>query len=350
MTELKHHEPGVYVGLPEDEYHADPAIGGSGFKSWVYDPIEWWWSSSHCRYNLPAKETDAMTLGDAIHKILLEGREAYDQFYHAKFNTDDYPYALKTSEDYADKLAEMGLKKSGSKDVRRERLIENGFEGQFIDDLIAEFDVAHEGKRFVSKQWIDRLSLYVAIRQKDPALIELFSEGVPEVSLFWNEGPIRCKCRLDWMRIDKTTDLKSYADYMSFTSKERRIKNITGNRYDLQEAHYSRGRRQCRDLPVFNIGGTDDQVAYVEKAIKHTAGFEFLFVKTTKAPRFTFLDAAVFREASQYDWSQAMQKLTQLYEHFGGVDNAWITVSDRHEVEFTEVPASFGLGTLGMVA
>lgn len=336
-------EPGIYIDLPEDVYHADPAIGGSSFKNWIDDPIEWWWQSAHNIFRPDPKSTDATEFGKCLHKIVLEGRNAFNALYSKSFDASAHIDALDTVDDYKAALRDMGERVGGNKDVLRDRLESNGFEGVFMEDLRAEFEDKHKDKIRISEAWYGRLALIMKVRECDPRLREIFSEGMPEVSVFWNEGPLRCCARYDWIKRGEIWDLKTYAGRTGKTNSERRIYNTISLRYDLQMAHYKRGHEvaKTQELPIY--GGTQEQRDYIKACFADIADFNFLFLKTTGAPQFTELSANVLEQSARSDWQRGMGRLRQLHEHFGGVSEPWIAHSDKQQVEFIDIPAWFGM-------
>jgi hypothetical protein len=38
---------GIYLNLPEDDYHADPALSASGIKKLLQSPADYWFTSVH---------------------------------------------------------------------------------------------------------------------------------------------------------------------------------------------------------------------------------------------------------------------------------------------------------------
>jgi hypothetical protein len=340
MTDLL--PDGVYIGLPEDDYHADPSLGGSALKGCVYDPSEFWWQSAHNPHRPERKESDALAFGKAVHTILLEGREAFEErFYSEGFNADDHPDALDTVEDIKAVLRERSLPLSGKKADLRARLVKDGFDGDFMDDLRDAFETTVEGKTHISEAWMHRLALFTAFREADAATSAIFSEGLPEVSVIWTEQGVRCSARFDWLRKEATWDVKTYSARPGQTAADAVRGSVFRYRYDLQEAHYRRARQMMKDLPIF--GGTDGQKDYVEQcAQRPDADFMFLFVKTNGAPVVTRLDAAILGDGAQYDRARLIQALSARIEQWG-LDDPWIEPSTDLKIEFTDVPAWLGL-------
>lgn len=356
-------EPGVYIGLCEDDYHADPSLGGSALKSCVYQPIEYWWQSAHNPHRPEPKETETKRFGRAVHAMMLEGRAAYeDRYYSEGFDPDAHPDALDTMDDMkaylrelkgmaseliADEpimsglVSDLDLRLGGNRDDLIERIRRADPDKPFLADARAAFEREHEGMTQISASWFRRLSIFVALRERDPKLVDLFSEGLPEVSVIWEESGLRCSARFDWLRADQTVDLKTFSARQGQTARDAIFNTIPRLRYDLQQAHYEEARRQLRSLPV--IGGTDAERDYIAKCAETpNAPFRFLFVKTSGAPTVRIVDADVFSDAAKYDRANLMQQLARHVEAYG-LDAPWVTGAEDLKVEFVDVPAWMGL-------
>jgi len=64
--------PGIYLGISNDDYHADPAIGSTGCKRLIHSPLEYWWNSPLNHDREETETTLAMRLGHAYHYKILE--------------------------------------------------------------------------------------------------------------------------------------------------------------------------------------------------------------------------------------------------------------------------------------
>ena len=85
------HTNGVYFGLPDDEYHADPAFGSSDMKKLAQNPASWWFGSAFNPNRETQDQTPSQFFGTALHKCILEGRLAFE----AKYAPADFPGNIK---------------------------------------------------------------------------------------------------------------------------------------------------------------------------------------------------------------------------------------------------------------
>src|ERR1700686_3130168 len=72
---------GIYIGLDADRYHEDDALGSSDIKRLRRGAFEYWWGSRLNPCRPEDDETEAQKVGTAYHKIILEGRQAFDALY-----------------------------------------------------------------------------------------------------------------------------------------------------------------------------------------------------------------------------------------------------------------------------
>lgn len=342
MTDSKTREPGIYIDLPEVEYFGDGSLGGSGFKDWLYETQEWWWASAH-NPNLAERETSAgLDFGTAVHCAVLEGLDVFLTRYSADaFDAADYPDAFTTSDTIKAELKARGLKQSGVKAEIMDRLREADPAVTFLDEIKGAWEAEREGVIILTKPALDKLTQFGMIVRADPKLKPIFREGLPEVSVFWNDGGLPCRARFDWMTAGATYDLKTYAGRQGDYKRDRIVRVIMDRRYDIQQAHYMAARAAMPNLPIH--GGTDEQRAYIAKcAANPYAPFRFLFAKTTGAPILTVVDAGAMVESAQMERANAMAKLKKYQDAFG-VDDPWLVPAEAMKIEFTDVPSWFGL-------
>lgn len=87
-----------------------------------------------------------------------------------------------------------------------------------------------------------------------------FTEGQAEVSFFWEQNGIMCKCRPDWLAPSIIYDFKSTRQ-----SLEDFHWDVRKYRYDVQHVHYLRGVEQHMPISTFKF-------VVVEKTVPHRVG------------------------------------------------------------------------------
>lgn len=385
--------PGVYIGMPEDQYFAKDAIGGSSLKNILFQPEEWWWSSPHNALRVERTEKDGLRFGKALHKAVLEGLPAYEGDYCLAFNPDNHPDAIKTSEDlieiidrhnednfdpdamvtaqgFRDKLRDHGAKISGPKAELEARLLTIDPDAnictftplsttgpkatlieavlaiqddvQIMDQLRAEHVEHNQGREFISPAWDAAIRMLHGIAHMDPSISKIVKGGLSEISVFWVEEGVPCRARFDKIRRACTFDLKSASMRPGQSMRQGMVRAVMNYRYDLQEAHYRAARAAMKGLPVH--GGSDGERAYLQACIDEpNPDFKFLFCKSVGAPIFTETSLPpMVIEAAQDERIMALRKWKEYYDVFG-LDRPWVVESQDTPIEIVDFPAYFGI-------
>lgn len=195
---------GLHEGISNDEYHSSPGINSSslkpGLKSMqLYDET--------ARGNIPFKETPAMRLGTAVHKLTLE--------------------AL----DFSVEIA-VSKKFGTSKAAKQEKM---------------EFYADNKGKTIINTDDYDRCRGMRDSLLLLPEIEVIFQSGRPELSGYYlDHAPARnestymlCKYRPDWRTDWCIPDVKSTID----VSPQAFSKTIHNLGYHVSAAHYLEGDR-----------------------------------------------------------------------------------------------------------
>lgn len=225
-------QPGLY-DLPEDAYHADPCLVPSlsssiGKKLINETPRHAW--AAHPRLNpiFEREEKAAFDLGKAAHKLMLgKGAEL------AVIPFDDY-------------------RKKEAKGLRDDAYAA----GQI--PLLAEQMRAVEAMVAAGR---DQLKDHEDASQA-------FSNGKPEVTLIWQEGPVWCRAMLDWMPNEgrRFWDYKSTGQSANPDTYGRTMFNLG---YDFQAAFYRRGIRKVLGVadPIFEFVVQENQPPFALSVI-----------------------------------------------------------------------------------
>ena len=340
--------PGIYIGLPEEDYFPDRSIGGSAIKDFLSSTEEWWWGSGFNTLDPRVDVGSSSTRrGNLVHCLMLEGLATYEARYAVEFDNRAARAlgALDTATDLRLELERLGgvAPKSAKKSDLVKAVLALNPDARILAHLQAEHAASLPGKTLVPATWDSHARVAHRIAQHDPLIREIFSEGLPEVSVFWrNARGVPCRARIDWLRRDKTVDLKTYDDRSTGRHREGAwVSAIKARRYDLQEAHYREARAMMPKLEIY--GGTHEQRAYVlECATFPDPAFTFVFAKTAGAPHVeeVWLEHTLVR-AAQSDRDAALDRWADYYAAFG-LDKPWFTTSSGTELNATDFPAYFG--------
>lgn len=238
------HAEGVYFGLSDVEYHADPALGSTDIRCLMRSPADYWWQSAMNPLCPEDNDTPARLWGRAFHKLVLEGRDAFERAYAGEPNKSDYPEALVTVEDLKGALHEAGVTVKAAKKGDLADAVRKNCAGAVIwDDVLAAFgrDVAAGGKTPLPAATYAELVMSGAQIAKNDALREAFRNGRPEVSVFWENEGVRLKARFDYLRLKQVVDLKSFRNSNGAPVEKAVASAIATHRYDVQAAHYLTG-------------------------------------------------------------------------------------------------------------
>lgn len=251
VVEPKRHAPGVYFGMPDDVYHADPSLGSGSVRALAKCPIFYWLESWMNPLPEQRTETPALLFGRALHKIVLEGREAFEKSYVREIVPGDIPGVLDKMDDFRAALRAVGGKVSGVKDELKARIRELDPGAKIWDDEFEAFNrkCIVEGKTKLHADVYERVVQGALLIAGDEKVRAAFQGGRPEVSVFWEQDGVPLKARFDYLRLGAQhgrtyaliTDLKSYANVMDMPPERAVIQAIANTRLDIQAASYLKG-------------------------------------------------------------------------------------------------------------
>jgi hypothetical protein len=156
--------PGIYPGVSNADYHADPALGSTSLKTLATR------TPAHYQHDLThPKFSDAFTLGTAAHSVILEG--------------DPSGIVVVDADNWLTKSA---------KEARSAAL------GSELQPLLA-------------KEWAQVLAMRDAV-MAHPAVSASFTGHRAEHSVFWEEDGLMLKCRPDAWQPGALIDLKTARD------------------------------------------------------------------------------------------------------------------------------------------
>ena len=300
--------PGIYFGLDEAAYHADPALGSTSMKKLADNPPAYWWDSPHNTMREEDTDTPARFFGRAVHKFVLEGREAFE----AAYAPTDY----------------SGSTKAG----KEEREV-----------------IALEGKQPIKRDDWNRIMMAGTIIRANPEISGAFSGGHPEVSIFWDRDGIRRKARFDYLKPRAIVDLKSNANTMDIDFVASCRKSIATYRYDVQAAHYYEARSQVSSLfdagSVFGDLGRGNQwmanAEWLQKvATAKEWAFVWIFYQSTGAPLTwgtTLSPGNGVLDLARATLAKAEENYRTFVDRFG-LDRPWVITERLEELDINDLP------------
>ena len=300
-TELRR---GIYFDLPEDEYHADAALGSTDLRRLLASGPDYWWQSSLNPNQPEHKSSPSLEFGRALHKLVLEGHQAFSVRFVRR----------------PDNLVRLDAK-------AKEVLCPNG-------------EAVLDGDDF------DRIMISGELIARNPDLAAAFEGGVPEVSVFWDqtlgEGfVVRCKARFDYLKIRGIGDLKSIRNYMGRPFAEACTRSVVEYRYDMQAAHYLEGRAEVARMVADGLVFGDHDPAWLKRAAGcRTFAFQFVFFQAEGAPitwSRSLSPGNPILDIAERDRDKALQIYREFKQSFADAD-MWLLQEPVTELDINDLP------------
>lgn len=296
------HDPGIYFGIPEQQYHNDPALGSSDLKKLKESPPTFWFESKYNPLWEPSESTPAQRLGTARHKLVLEGRDAFVARYAPRMHSGN------------------------TKEGRRENE-----------------EIADAGKIGIPFEEFQSIMLSSAMIRSNPSISQAFEGGAgSEVSVFWRgEDGFRRKCRFDYFKKNAIVDLKNVANMFNKDFPTACREAIANYRYDMQAAHYLNGRAVARQFwKEKKVFGDFDRKALEACMHDGPIAWVWIFYQSSGAP--LTWGAVISPEnpilqLARTHIGMAEENLRQYVERFG-VDTPWIHDEPLRELDVNELP------------
>lgn len=306
---------GIYFGLDESLYHADPALGSTDTKLLADSPCDYWWTSAMNPDRPKRSETPSTILGTALHVLAFHGEREFDQRYMRGADNDD---SMSSSE------------KSAATKAANKLAAERG--------LIA-----------LPAAGYDRIAIVAAKVLKNPDLAVAFSGGMPEVSVFWTKQykdgrKVRKKGRFDYLKPRGIGDLKSVANQHQMNFTRACINNITNYDYHVQAKHYLDARAELPRLIRDGAVRGDCDAAFL-KAITATTRYawQWVFWQSERAPitwSYILSPANPICDIADAKIEKADQNFLEYMERFGE-NEMWLETYKPRELHLDDLPAYF---------
>jgi hypothetical protein len=305
-------EDGIYFDLDEEVYHLDEALGSSDHRKLLENPSDWWYESALNPNRPENKDTPARLRGRAMHALVLEGEDAFGQRYMRVEHSEDMSPAEKSA-------ATKAAKKQ------------------------AELT----GKTALPADVYDRVAIAGAMITRNPKLAGAFTNGMPEVSIFWTRDGIRRKARIDYLKPRGIGDLKSIANTREIGFPNACRNAIATYRYEMQAALYMEARSM---IPQFyregRVYGDDNFAHSILRRCAETKEFAFqwIFFQAEKAPitwsRILSPANPIF-EIAKREIDRAADNYKAFMDKFGR-DQMWLLLEEPEELDMNEMPAWWG--------
>lgn len=261
-----YHAPGIYLGMSEEEYHADTALGSTDIRLLASKP--WLWQRNRLRAG-SKNVTAEMKWGAAFHCRVLEGAAVFAERYAQKPAPEDFGEVGKDVLVTNAHLIEFlrGREKPTSKRTKDELV---AMCREFLDcpviyeEKLEEFKAQPRVKAGyeIDADTYQEIEDAVWQMQQNPVLAAIMqagslSGGAAEVSIFYEVDGIRRKCRFDYAIPNMSdgdraytliTDLKSFSNFRGDSAESSALDSIYRMGMDLQAVDYLNGFDVGREL------------------------------------------------------------------------------------------------------
>lgn len=323
-------DEGVYFDMPEEVYHAAEGLSCSGMKVLRISPYHYWWQS-HMNPARPEREEDthAKLWGKAFHKLMLEP-EQFDACYAEAFNAEDHEGLLKTVDDMKEYCLTEGISSKGlkKKEDWQKAILDANPSAPFYDKVKADYELAHEGKEFLSAEAIQSLRTMVQMATLSPSVKKTLEGAISEVSFFVKdpESGVMLKARMDAIKPKATLDLKSFANQRKKPIEDAARESISNYFYNFQYVIYDYIRELAqKKIEKGEIIVPDDK-AYLFKE-KYPA---FAFILTeSDTPHYT----QIIEMQSGMDGSRGNVYFSNAWEGFRKYVNTYKGYQEKYGAE-----------------
>ena len=245
---------GVYFDLPDEIYHAVPRLSASGLQKLCVSPATFWRGSwlDPDRPPLDEEQTQAQLLGKAYHKARLEP-DLFESTYVRKLDKTEFPDALFTADQMKAVCEDIGLGKSGTKDVLADRLVDHGYDERPIWTVMERaWEEARNGRIPLDAKHYDQMMRDMQNVRENGEVAELLTGGFAEVSIFYtDQHGIPMKSRVDYLALTHWADFKTFENSRAKELDQALADAMRYNRYYVQAVAY-------RDaIEAVRIGGLD---------------------------------------------------------------------------------------------
>jgi hypothetical protein len=246
--------PGIYFGMPDEEYHAIHACSASGLKHLSVSSMDYWAMSvlNQEREDEVEKESGKLTprqLGQAYHAYIVEGIVAFEKRYAIALDKDDCKMrAMKHNRKLCVTVADIRAAIEGfdckpkgtAKDPLIEQLLELDPDAYVWERMLSAHGKANAGKLLISAKLFRRIAIAHAMIAADPQLKDAFEGGHPEVSIFWHDPTTGApmKARLDYIKMQALVDLKSFGNALGKPIQRAIDMAISNQKYFLPVVVY----------------------------------------------------------------------------------------------------------------
>lgn len=265
---------GVYLGLSEERYFLQDALGSSDFAALWLKEEGWWWQSPHNPFGQKTF-TKATAFGSAAHVVFLEGQAAFDARFFVEPDRRHFPDMLVTYDDIISAL-EAGGHQLPPKKATKADVVDYAkvyLPGRYIwDDILGRAQRQAGSRTIITAEEKFHLDVMLEAAMADPDMraVVAADDGVPltEVSVFLTLGDgLRLRFRFDTLLPTLNADLKTIDNFREKDLAFAIGAQIGAGAMDVQAAMSFMVRRYAYAFIEAGrvYGGTQDQVDWLAR-------------------------------------------------------------------------------------
>lgn len=296
---MKELPDGIYIEMPDDVYFGFDRLGSTDMMKLADIGIGWWWQS---RYNKGRKEPERpyLNFGRALHKLLLEGRNAFRESFAVQPDPRIFDRVLYKSDEYREVLEQAGLapkelnklKVSELLDLCRIHIRDPAIVAW--PNVLQDFEISRGKKASVTHDEYYNLDLMYKIIEEDPGPeadqirsvlnIDKVWPTLAEVTFLWHDKlGLPRRTRLDKLVPDMTLDLKSIAHTHGKSLKHAVPDHIKRMNYDVQLADHHEARTAMYAMIAERgeaaiTGGSVEQRAFLLAMVEKSVPFHWVWL------------------------------------------------------------------------
>lgn len=285
-------EPGIHIGLDHQAYLDDPGLGSSDLKTLLRSPPDWKWARPDNPFYKPPERGDVavgLRLGSALHAWVLEGYEAFD----ARYRLPPQPPhgVLGSVEAIKAWLGPDRIPRPMPKRAEEWQALARAHGAPLYEDWKARQD--EDPREIVDPDWLPVIELIDRQIKAHPQLGPLFGLGLPEISVFWDEGGVRRKARFDLIAPGVMVDAKSFSGWKKQDPTWALVSEVLTYGYHVQAANYLDAAAQIAGFlqenhVFFYSHDSDEMLSSLNRleliAAQPVMSWIWLFTKTLEAP------------------------------------------------------------------
>lgn len=301
-------ENGIYFNLPEQQYFDEKRLSSTDIRRILESPTSYWFNSN---YNVLKKEqkSDFLESGKLFHAYILD-RKNFENNY-------------RVTPEEIDKL------NKNSNEYKTWRVL--------------------QCKEVVPYKKFKEMELIVKYLEQPQQLLynDVFKNGFPEVSIFWEYNGIPCKQRVDYLKLTQYLDLKTYIKNKNGNLDNYIAKYFYAYKVYIQMYFYGLGIKAAKQFTTEQVHGTPEQKRFFKDWCEQEIELPIVVFVNRELPQFrikTFIkeDCPDLYRIAEKQTNQAIS-IFKKYSEEKGVFSAWLENIDTSNISFkdNDFPQSF---------